>query len=533
MIPSLFLHNYLIFKFEKSDWDRYDFPSNLTFDDGHARPAEDPLITMPRQSQHQIPRTLRRLLMATIGALMGTGCMAVGPDYIRPDSQFPDQWHTGLTNGLASTTSDPQTLAYWWRILDDPVLSGFMARAVNGNLTLQEAMARIHEARARRSGSRSALFPAVDGSAAAAAGDRRSSEGPSNQSELYSAGFDAGWELDLFGGVRRSVEAADADLAASHEFLRDILVSLLAEVAVAYVDARTFQTRLDVAQANLQTQEETYLIVRARFESGLSSELPAQQALYNLSGTRAGIPDLESGLEQAKNRLAVLLGLTPGQVHTELAPHRPIPVTPATVAVGIPADVVRQRPDVRRAERLLAGQTARIGVAAAQLYPSIRLSGSIGLEALSVGDLVHAPTRIWKIGPAISWPVFDAGAIRANIAVQTAAQEQALLQYEQVVLSALEEVENSLTTYANEIFRQQFLTTALQAAQQAAMLARDQYKAGVVSFSEVLEAQRATLSFQDQLAQSDGSVTTNLIRLYKSLGGGWAALAEYTPIHSE
>jgi NodT family efflux transporter outer membrane factor (OMF) lipoprotein len=203
------------------------------------------------------------------------------------------------------------------------------------------------------------------------------------------------------------------------------------------------------------------------------------------------------------------------------------------VAVGIPADVVRQRPDVRRAERLLAGQTARIGVAAAQLYPSIRLSGSIGLEALSVGDLVHAPTRIWKIGPAISWPVFDAGAIRANIAVQTAAQEQALLQYEQVVLSALEEVENSLTTYANEIFRQQFLTTALQAAQQAAMLARDQYKAGVVSFSEVLEAQRATLSFQDQLAQSDGSVTTNLIRLYKSLGGGWAALAEYTPIHSE
>jgi NodT family efflux transporter outer membrane factor (OMF) lipoprotein len=491
------------------------------------------LTGLQRQSEHSSIRAFRRWLLAAVSALLCASCMAVGPDYVRPDPQLSDQWHTHLESGLASGTTDPSDLADWWRTLDDPVLSGLIERAVSGNLTLQEAVARIREARARRSGSRSSLFPAVSSSAAATASDRRSSDGSGGQSELYSAGFDAGWEVDIFGGVRRSLEAAEADVAASHEFLRDTLVSLLAEVAVTYVEARTFQTRLDVAWDNLQSQEETYLIVRARYDAGLSSELQVQQALYSLSGTRAGIPNLETGLEQTKNRLAVLLGLTPGQVHAELEPHRPIPVTPATVAVGIPADIVRQRPDIRRAERLLAAQSARIGVATAQLYPSIRLSGSIGLEALSVSDLVNSPTRFWKIGPGISWPIFDAGAIRADIAVQTATQEQALLQYEQAVLAALEEVENSLTAYANETFRRQSLLTALLAAQQAALLAQDQYKAGVVSFSEVLEAQRSTLSFEDQLAQSDGGVTTHLIRLYKSLGGGWTGLAGDTQLFSE
>jgi len=473
-------------------------------------------------------------ILTIIGAVLATaGCMSVGPDYVKPDTKAPDRWHSTLKNGLMSGSDSPQALTAWWSELKDPALTGLINRAVANNLDVKEARARIREARARRNIRQAGQYPTVTAEGSATKSRTSGANGTDTESDLYSVGFDAGWELDLFGGVRRSVESAEADIEASQESLHQTMVSLLAEVALNYVETRTFQARIDVARANLRSQEETYRIVDSKYRAGLSNELSVQQALYNLSGTQSQIPALETKLEQAKNRLAVLLGLMPGKLHPELEAHGQIPVTPVTLAIGIPADALRQRPDVRRAERLLAAQTARIGTAKADLYPKIRLGGSIGLESLSAGDLFSNATRIWHLGPSISWPVFDAGAIRNNITVQTELQEQTLYQYESAVMTALEEVENNLTAFVNEQIRRQSLIEADKAARKAVMLAEYQYKAGLVDFSIVLEAQRSASSFQDSLAQSEGAVIINLIRLYKSMGGGWTAFTSENPSYSE
>jgi multidrug efflux system outer membrane protein len=450
-----------------------------------------------------------------------SGCAAVGPDYTRVAPDAPEEWHTQLQGGLTSDLPEPETLAHWWNALNDEELSSLAERAFKGNLDLKIARARIREARALRGISKAGLFPTLDASASAT--NYRSSESSSSfeENKLYSAGFDADWELDVFGGVRRSVEAAQADLEATQEDLYDVLVSLLAEVALNYVEVRTFQTALTVTESNITSQEETYELNRSRYQAGIINELPVQQSLYNLERTRSLIPALQTGLEAAKNRLAVLLGEKPGAVHRELAERKPIPIPPVAVAVGVPAETMRRRPDIRRAERNLAAQTARIGVATADLYPKFRLMGTLGLESVSTGNFLTADSRTWSITPGVSWNIFHGGAIRQNIKVQSARQEQALIQYEASVLKAQEEVENVLVAYAKQQRRRKSLAAATAAAQTAVQLAQDQYRVGLVDFSNVLDAQRSLLSFQDQLAQSDGAVTSNLIRLYKALGVGW------------
>ncbi len=462
-------------------------------------------------------------LPAGLTILILTGCAAVGPDYVPPDTSVSPTWYTQLEGGLIAEEMDPQTLAAWWTTLNSPELSSLIERAVAGNLDLKKARARIREARARRGVAKADLFPTLE--AAGSATRTRSSEdtGTGKTSELYSASFDAGWELDIFGGVRRSVEAAEADLRASQEDLRDVLVSLLAEVALNYVEVRTFQARLAVAKENVEAQTETLQLTLWRYQAGLSDELAVQQARYNLENTRSQIPTLRTGLAEAINRIAGLLGEQPGRVRGELEKQEPIPVTPLKVAVGVPVNVLRRRPDVRRAERQLAAQTARIGVATADLYPKFTLSGSIGLEALSSS---HS-SSIWSLssGPRITWAIFNAGAIRQNIEVRSALQEQALIEYEATILGALEEVENALVAYAEEQRRRDDLGAATQAAQKAVELAQHKYQAGLIDFGNVLEAQRSLLSFQDQLAQNSGAVTSNLVRLYKALGGGWTSMA--------
>jgi len=455
-----------------------------------------------------------------------TGCTTVGPDYVPPEFNTQDTWHTDLKKGLSMQSTDPDTLARWWTNLNDPVLSDFMELAIVTNLDIREAQARILEARARRGISEARLFPTVDSSGAYT--QRRSSEnaGSGTESKLYSAGFDAGWELDIFGGIRRAVEAADADLQAAEDDLNHVLVSLLAEIALNYVDARTFQTRIMVAETNLQNQEETYNLTRFRFEAGLIDELPVKQALYNLENTRSQLPTLRTGLEASKNRLAILIGQQPGAVHYKLDTYGDIPVPPLQLAVGVPAETLRHRPDIRRAERRLAAQNARIGAAVADLYPKFNLTGSIGLESFSSTDLFNSGSHTWRFGPGIFRNIFDAGAIRRNIDVQSALQEQALIQYESTVLSALEEVENSMVAYVQEQFRHESLITATEAAREAALLSQDRFTAGLVDFSNVLDSQRSLLSFQDQLAGSKGDITANLIRLYKALGGGWTSFYE-------
>ena len=450
--------------------------------------------------------------------LVLTGCAAVGPDYAPPDMRLPDQWHSGVES---STKAWRLPSEKWWQCLKDPMLSRLIHEAVAGNLDVKEAFFRVREARARRVQSAADQFPTLDATGSVRKTDSSEETGSGSTSTLYAVGFDAGWELDLFGGVRRAVQASQADLDAQMEDLNDVLVTLVAEVAVNYIDLRTYQTRLSVARRNVNAQQETWQLLDALDRAGSGDALAVAQARYNLESSRATIPDLEAGLDAAMNRLAVLTGKPAGALHDQLAPSLPIPRGSVDLAVGVPADVVRQRPDIRQAERELAAQTARIGEAEADLYPKFSLSGSIGLEALHLGDLVSAGSRTWSIGPAFSWPVFNAGAIRSNIRVQEELTRQALTHYEATVLGALEEVENAMVAYAKEQHKLSRLEAATDAARSASRLAEHQYATGMIGFADVLDAQRSLLTFEDQLAQSQGTVLSDLVRLYKALGGGW------------
>ncbi|MBL7154601.1 MAG: efflux transporter outer membrane subunit [Phycisphaerae bacterium] len=480
--------------------------------------------------QHKRASNAPALLLTTLfTGIVLTGCAAVGPDYTTPQAADNPGWHTKLERGLTADQISPQTLSQWWTTFGDPQLSSLIERAVAGNLDLQDAWARVCQARANRRIAGADMFPTLDLSASDTWTRTSEDTGTGKTNQLFSSSFDSGWEIDLFGGVRRSIEAAEASLQATHEDLRDVLVTLVAEVALNYVEVRTYQTRLAAVQENLEAQTETYQLTQWMCDAGLTDELAVEQAHYNLESTRSQIPVLHTGLEEAMNRIAVLLGQHPGKVHQELSQSRPIPVTSPEIAVGMPADMMRRRPDIRRAERDLAAQTARVGVATADLYPKLTLSGSIEVSAVSFNRLANnaSSSGDWTLsgGPKIGWAVFDAGAIRQNIEVQSALQEQALIQYEAVILAALEEVENALVAYADEQYKNDNLREASQAAQRAVELAQQQYQAGLTDFSDVLDAQRSLLSFQDQLAQSDGTVTSNLVRLYKALGGGWTPFA--------
>jgi NodT family efflux transporter outer membrane factor (OMF) lipoprotein len=470
---------------------------------------------------------------AIVGALwMFSACAAVGPDYVKPETATPDQWQTELRDGLRSQPMDAETLAKWWQTLNDPVLTNLIEQAVTSNLDIRAAAARLREARARRGISGADRFPSIGASGSATKNRSSESTGNGIERNLYSIGFDASWEIDVFGGVRRSIEEADANVAASQEDMHDVLVSLTAEVALNYVEVRSYQTRLSIAKENQDAQEETFRLVQNRYDAGLAAQLEVEQSRYNLESTRAEIPSLNTGLEQAKNRLAVLLGQQPGNLPQKVVEKRPIPVTPMELAVGVPADTLRRRPDVRRAEWELAAQTASIGVATAELYPKFNLLGSIGLESLSVDNLFNSSYRTYSIGPTFSWRIFEAGRIRQQIEVETALQEQALIQYEAAILTALEDVENALVAYADEQVRRDALVQASAAAERAVSQARNQYQAGLTDFQNVLDSQRSLLAYQDQLAVSDGTVTSNLVRLYKALGGGWEVM-EGTPSKTE
>ncbi|MBI9086460.1 MAG: efflux transporter outer membrane subunit [Desulfobacterales bacterium] len=445
------------------------------------------------------------------------GCAAVGPDYSVPDMTVPAAWNTAAVGGLATGENDSAVLARWWETIDDPILTALIRKAASQNLDVKQALAGIRKARAQRMGSRADRFPAVD-----ATGSIRKSGTDTGESELYSTGFDASWEIDIFGGVRRSVEASQADLEASREKLNDVMVSLLAEVAVSYIDLRTDQARLAVVEARVAAQQQTFELVDAAYRAGSGDALAAEQARTSLQSARAEIPDLKTSLEASLNSLAVLTGQAPGSLHSQLSTIAPLPDVAVELAVGVPADTLRRRPDIRKAERTLAAETARVGVATADLYPKFTLSGSIGLEALRLDELVQSASRTWRIGPSVSWAVFDAGAVRSRIEIQSAVQEQALLSYEAAVLGALEEVENALVAYAREQEKYRLLQAAAQSARSAAQLAGQQYEAGMVGFSTVLDAQRALLSFESQQVQSRGKRLSDLVRIYKALGGGWA-----------
>ena len=462
--------------------------------------------------------------IASLSAVfMLSACTTVGPDYSPPDMQTPAAWQNETSAVTSDTQSQEETLARWWTTFKDPVLSSLMERAVEKNLSLKEALSRVRQARIQRGMTYSGRFPSASATGSASRSYSEDMMGDFTGTDSFRVGLDASWELDIFGGVRRSIEAADADLQATQESYRDILVSLLAEVARNYIEVRSYQSRLSVAESNLKSQEETYNITEWRYQAGLITELDKERAGSNLENTRSQIPSLKSGMEQAKNRIAVLLGSEPGAFDPELDEYSPVPVAPGEIAVGIPADLLRRRPDLRKAERDLAAQSARIGVAEASLYPRITLSGNIGLSALRLADLISDDSMSTGGSSGISWPVYQAGKIMKNVDLQWAAHEQRLIAYKSALLTALEDVENALISYSYDQERRKSLLKESQYAEQAANISRTQYSSGLIDFQSVLDAERTLLSSQDSVAQSDAQIITDLISLYKALGGGWSS----------
>lgn len=460
----------------------------------------------------------------SVGAGGGGGC-TVGPDHTPPRDPAPDApWPEPMEAGLSTAEAD---LRDWWRSLGDPGLDSLVERALAGNLDLREAVARVREARARRGVVAADLWPTVNvgGSGTYERYSENTFGGfgnPGDKGEFYEVGFDATWELDVFGGIRRAVEAAEADTDAAIESVNDVRVTLISEVARNYTEFRSFQARLAIAHENLRIQEETLEVSESRFQAGVSGQLEVAQQRSQLESTRAQIPVLEIAMKEAAYRLDVLLGLRPGSLMAELAAPAPVPAVPESVPVGLPAELLRRRPDIRRAERDLAAATARIGVATADLYPRFRLNGSFGLESTHFSDLFESGSRAWSVGPfEVIWPIFDAGRIRNNIRVQEARQEQALAAYERTVLLAHEEVARALVGYARLRERRDSLRRAVEANRQAVELANELWLRGLSDFLNVLQTQRDLFVLEDELAASEAAVTTNLIALYKALGGGW------------
>lgn len=477
------------------------------------------------------PKAVRGPLLAAAVVLTLSGC-AVGPDYRPPQPVTPDAWHELPATGVRVESPDAPSLAAWWTTLNDPQLNEFIERALAENKTAKQAYARVVQARAQRAIAGSGFWPSIGASASAS---RTESESNFNESgevvstvgESYSTGVSASWELDLFGGHRRSYESATAQLAATEADMRDVLVVLLGDVALSYVGVRTAQSRLDFAERNLESQREALDITRWRAEAGLTTVLDVEQANTNYEQTRAQIPLLESSLVQNMNRLAVLTGQTPGALEASLQDRKPIPVAPVDIVAGVPADVLRRRPDIRSAERQLAAQTAEVGVATAALYPSLSLSGSISWQSLTASDLLDG-FRNDRSGLSLSLPLFNGGALRQRIKAQNALVDQALAAYEATVLAVYEEVENALDAWTSEQRRHEALVQAVGSARRAAELALVQYNSGLVDFQTVLTADRQLISLEDSLAVSDGENTANLIRLYRALGGGWSVFPTAT-----
>jgi len=476
----------------------------------------------------------KRQDLACIGVLLFVAGCSVGPNYQTPDLPVPPTWIEAQQKGVQVR---PAELARWWTSFNDQLLNSLIERAVQSNLDLRIAEARIREARGSRVLAAASYWPTINVSSAYsrnrasgnAVGSPFQNGGavaavPSNanlEQNFYQTGFDASWEIDVFGGVRRSVEAADATLQATVEDRRDVLVSLLGEVAKNYIDLRGFQRQLDVTRENLKAQLETVDLTRVRFEAGLASDLEVAQAEAQANTTAALIPSLETSIKQAAYGLDVLLGSQPGSLWDELAVERAIPTLPPEVLVDLPAELLRQRPDIRRAERQLAAATAQVGVATADLYPKFSLLGTVGLQSISASDWFTGRSRYWSMGPTVSWPVFDAGRIRANIEIRSAQQEQALGVYEKTVLTAFQDVEVSLVAYAKEQERYRSLVTAVAANRRALTMANELYLRGLSDFLNVLDAQRALALSENELAQSQAAMASNLVSVYKALGGGW------------
>jgi NodT family efflux transporter outer membrane factor (OMF) lipoprotein len=480
---------------------------------------------------------VRTVLLFVSAAMTIAGC-AAGPDYHSPKTQAPANWSEAQLGG---TTNAIMPIIAWWKTFNDPELTSLIERAVATNHDLRIADGRLRQARALRSGAAWDLGPTIGTSAGYTDAQQSRNSIPFNASgpggaaissnylfhtDLYDAHFDASWEIDIFGGKRRALEQANALVASVEEDRRDVLVSVLAEVARNYIEVRNFQQRLAIAEKNIKAQQDAVDIARSRFSAGLSSELDTKQAEALLATTQAQVPLLETSLKHGIHRLGVLIGREPGTLLVELSQAAPIPAPPPEVPVGLPSDLLRRRPDVRRAERQLAADTANVGVQTAELFPKFTLTGVAGFQSFAVSDWFTGGSKYWSAGPTVTWRILDLGHVRSQIRAAEAQAQQSMVVYEKTVLTSCEEAENTLVAYANEQVRYHALSDAVAANRASLEFANDRYANGLADFLNVLDAERSLYQTEDQLADSQSTVSINLVALYKALGGGWTALEQ-------
>ena len=456
-------------------------------------------------------------------SMLLSGCMA-GYNYTPPDLISGPKIDPG---NFASISTEQADIAAWWKIFNDPALTALIEKAEKNNLDLKIAIARVREARERLGISTSSLFPSVDATAGInMAEDSKNLTGKSGSSYTqYLIGIDAKWEIDLFGRIRRSIEASSAEYQASREDRINVLITIYADVAGTYFTLRSLQAQITTTEDNILSQQEMLKLTRVRYKYGIATYLDVAQAMRLLATTEATLPPLRAQLTESINALSVLIGEAPGGLAELLTPC-PIPVPPAKVAVGIPADRIRKRPDVKRAERLLAAETARIGVAKADLYPTLSLPGSLGYGSLNIGNFIESSSGFYGIGPSLRWNIFDMGRIRQAIKVQDAKTEQALHSYELTMLQAIQEVRDSLTGYQEQRNRLNAIIRAVESSKEALKMASRLYKDGLVDFQNVLDSQRSLLITEQDMQKAKGNTSIKLVQLYKALGGGWDSESE-------
>jgi multidrug efflux system outer membrane protein len=460
-------------------------------------------------------------VIAPITAAVLSAC-AVGPDYHAPETKAAEKF-----DNLDATYSKEAAPANFWQTFSDAELEKLVNDALASNHDLRIALTRVYDARALRRDAAFDLAPSINASGGytkAKASDAVTAAGVPRETEYYDAGFDAFWELDFFGGVRRGLEASRADLGAEEASLRDVQVIVTAEVTRTYFELRGQQLQLDVARRNVANQQSTLELAQVRLDAGSGTEFDTARAQAQLSSSRASIPPLEAAVARSIHRLSVLVGREPGALRAELAPPQNLPPLPGIVPVGDPAGLLRRRPDIRVAERELAGATARIGVAVADLFPRVTFTGTAGYVAGSSAALGDGNTDAYVLAPGISWGIFDFGHVQARIDSAKWRKEGAVLRYEKTVLQALEETEDSLVTHARARDRLVHDEAAVSASHTAAGLARVRYENGASDFLQVLDAERTLLQSEDRLARSRTEAATSLIAVYKALGGGWEAL---------
>ena len=457
-----------------------------------------------------------------------SGCM-VGPNYLAPQMAAPAQWSgvgkTPKDQGSVATAGESD-LTRWWLQFHDPLLAALVEAAVQENLDLKIAEARLRQARASRGVAFGGLFPAVGASGGY---QRLHKAGAAGDQDLFQAGLDAVWELDLFGGQRRNLESADAGIVAAMEGIRAARVSLVAEVALNYVQLRGYQQQIAIAQDNLSAQEHTAAITRKQLTAGFASGLDTANADATVATTMAQIPVYQTAERQAIYALSVLLAREPADLLHELSPQGNLPYIPGEVPVGLPSDLLRRRPDIRESEAQLHAATAQIGVAVADFFPSFSLTGSVNWNSNLLGAWWSGASRSFGVGPSVSWPIFQGGAIASNVHLQEALRDQAFLAYRKTVLNAFQEVENALIAFANEQQHRKALNDAVTANRKAVEFSLRLYGEGQTDFLNVASAQRSLYATQDALVQSNSNIAADLVALYKALGGGGEPLPSGAP----